>query len=361
MAEAKKFKLNKLKTKRAQWFAVIIAISIYISFYIPVPFFLTMPGTVIELDAIVEVEEGYEEEGTFMLTTVSMMPATLPTYLYSFFNPYMDSIPEELLFSDNEDPEDYSKRQIQIMSQSQENAILAAFEYLNLPLEIKDKGILVMGLIPDMPAEKILEVGDLLTEIDKKLTKKVEDLLVYLENKKAKDIIEITLIRDGKTYTKHTRLVDLPARTDQNGSVSSNKVGIGFYPYDDREIIPSKEVVFNTENIGGPSAGLMFTLEIINQLMANDLTKGYQIAGTGTISLDGTIGQIGGAKLKVKAAYEKGAEIFFVPKDIQEHYTNQKEAEESNKALGSPLQIVPVADLSEAVNFLKQLPAKEKK
>jgi len=112
------------------------------------------------------------------------------------------------------------------------------------------------------------------------------------------------------------------------------------------------------DDIGGPSAGLMFSLEIINQMLIDDLTKGYLIAGTGTINSDGEVGQIGSPRLKVKTAAEKGAEIFFVPKDNNEWDNNEKESIQANQDLGNPLIIVPVSNLSEAVEYLRRLTEK---
>ena len=73
------------------------------------------------------------------------------------------------------------------------------------------------------------------------------------------------------------------------------------------------EVAMDSQNIGGPSAGTMFTLEIMNQLTEQDLTGGLRIAGTGTISHDGTVGAIGGVTQKVHAAIDAGATVVFIP------------------------------------------------
>ena len=78
----------------------------------------------------------------------------------------------------------------------------------------------------------------------------------------------------------------------------------------------------NTEEIGGPSAGFMFSLEIYNQLTKEDLTKGYEIAGTGTISPDGTVGRIGGIEQKIIAADKAGADIFLAPNENGEKDSN---------------------------------------
>ena len=105
--------------------------------------------------------------------------------------------------------------------------------------------------------------------------------------------------------------------------------------------------------------GVAKNILIINQLIPEDITKGYRIAGTGQIGSDGQVGQIGGAKLKVKAAINNKAEIFFVPRDINATDVNQMEAVEANNRLGNPLNIVPIAHVEEAIEYLKRLPKKE--
>jgi len=351
---------NFLKSKRVQWTIIILAIMAYLSFYIPVPFYITMPGSAVELSSIIEVEDGYQERGSFMLTTVSMMPATAPTYIYSKFDTYTESIPKEYILNENEEQEEYDYRQLMAMLESQNDSILAAFNYLEIPIYITEQGVIVMGIMAGAPSEEVLQVGDLITGIDNIEIKNTDDLLNYLQPKQAGDIVRLTFTRDSTTYNEEIALINLSQQIEEDVNVGeedslTNSVGLGIYPYNDILLFPQKEVYFNTEDIGGPSAGLMFALEIVNRLTPEDLTKGYQIAGTGTLDANGTVGQIGGARLKVKAAYESGAEIFFVPKDIYEEDVNQKEAEEANKDLGSPMQIVPVATLDEAVQFLQKL------
>lgn len=316
-----------------------------------------MPGSALELDEIVEVSDGYTQTGDFMLTTVSMMSGTISYYLYSFIDPYMETIPKEYVLNENEKQEDYSKRQEKVMKQSQDDAIIAAFKFLDYPIEINEKGIMVMGFTPGAPSEDILEVGDLITAVDDKQVRKVDDLLEYFKNKKANDLVEVEFTRNNKKFKEEIPLVNFSEQYEDE-TIPKDKVGIGIYPFNEREVIPSKTVIFHTEEIGGPSAGLMFTLEIIDQLIPEDLTKGYKIAGTGTIDVNGVVGQIGGAGLKVKAASESGAEIFFVPKDITEDDINQKEAEATNIDLGNPLKIVPVADLNEVIEYLNSLQQK---
>lgn len=360
MTEDNRHKVNLLNNKKVQWTIIILAILVYVSFFIPIPYYITMPGSAVDLSSVIEVEDAYDEKGSFMLTTVSMMPATLPTYIYSKFDPYTESFPEEYILNENEDQWEYDYRQSLVMLQSQNDAIIAAFNYLDIPYYITEQGVIVMGIMAGAPSEDVLQVGDLITGVDNIEIKNTDDLLNYFQTKKAGDTVKLTFTRERTTYNEEVELIDLSGQDVEDSSIGeaesiTKSVGLGIYPYNDILLFPHKEVYFYTEDIGGPSAGLMFALEIINRSIPEDLTKGYHIAGTGTLDRDGNVGQIGGASLKVKAAYESGAEIFFVPKDIYEEDVNQKEAEEANKDLGSPMQIVPVSTLDEAVQFLQGL------
>ncbi|MFV9509908.1 PDZ domain-containing protein [Tepidibacillus sp. LV47] len=349
-----KKKLLVFKMKRLKLLFLLLMVFAYLSFYIPVPYYIAAPGIAVKLKRVISVENGYSEKGDFMLTTIRMNPGNLGYYLYSLFLPNIEYIPKHYILNPDEDPEEYEKRQLLVMKQSQEEALIAAFQKANVPFQIKQKGILVAGMIKGMPAEKIFQVGDVIIKVDQKPTYKLDDFLAILRNKKPGDKMSITFLRNQSTLTKKVSLVSLS--TKEGGT--KQRAGLGFYPSEEREVIPLRKVSFHTNEIGGPSAGFMFTLEIINQLVPDDLTRGYQIAGTGTIRADGKVGQIGGAKLKVHAAKEAGAEIFFVPKDIEPNDSNQKEVENENRKLAKPMMIVPVANLDEALQFLKQLPYK---
>lgn len=356
MAKMKQRYLNKIKSKKYQWVIAITAVLTYIILYIPVPYFIAAPGQAIELDTIIEVEDGTKESGELMLTSVSMYGASVLTVIYSKFNSYMELIPKELILDEDEGQDDYSKRQLQVMDESQEEAIIAAYSYLDLPIDIKNNGVLVMGILPNTPSEDVLEIGDLIISVDDRKITNLEDMLSYFNYKNEHEIVKINYIREKKEYTDEIPLVNLNSGNKQD--TGKNRVGLGIYPFEDRVVSTSKVIEFKTNDIGGPSAGLMFTLEIINQISEEDLTKGYKIAGTGTIDVEGNVGQIGSPRLKVKTAYDKGAEIFFVPEDIEEFDTNELEAKQANKNLKNQMKIVPVSTINEAIEYLKQLPEK---
>ena len=115
----------------------------------------------------------------------------------------------------------------------------------------------------------------------------------------------------------------------------------------------SKKVKFDAEGFGGPSAGLMFTLEIYEQLTKENIRHGQKIAGTGTMDELGNVGQIGGIDKKIVSANEAGVEIFFVPKDLSKEDDNEKIAKNVAKKIQSKMKIVPVATFEEALSYLK--------
>ncbi|MNC58959.1 Lon protease [compost metagenome] len=114
--------------------------------------------------------------------------------------------------------------------------------------------------------------------------------------------------------------------------------------------VAGKVVSFVDTNVGGPSAGLMFTMEIYNQLTPGDLSKGHRIAGTGTIDADGNVGAIGGVKHKIVAADREKAEVFFVP------VKNYDEAKARADKIGTDMLLVPVSTLDEALKYMEKLP-----
>lgn len=104
----------------------------------------------------------------------------------------------------------------------------------------------------------------------------------------------------------------------------------------------------------------MFSLEVYNQIVKEDLTRGYKIAGTGTMDAEGNVGQIGGIKHKIVAAHKEDVDIFFYPRDITEYDTNEKEIKEQVKEEGyTDIKIVPVSTLKEAIEYLEKLPEKK--
>lgn len=154
-------------------------------------------------------------------------------------------------------------------------------------------------------------------------------------------------MRNGKQLKENLNVKTIP-----NGN---GRVGIGVSIVTERELVVDPKVKINSHEIGGPSAGLMFTLEIYNQLVEEDLTKGHEIAGTGTINEKGEVGPIGGINQKVVAASDAGAEVFFAPNEKGAEKSNYKDALETAKDIKTKMKIIPVDTLDDALTYLEKM------
>lgn len=168
---------------------------------------------------------------------------------------------------------------------------------------------------------------------------------------------EESVYRAGETKQEYEARQRVSMQESKENAISAALpyLGLSVVPLDEA----SRAINFTTKSIFGPSAGLMFSLEIVRQAgQDKELTKGYKIAGTGTINAEGEVGRVGSVRLKIKTALKKDAEIFFVPNDPDNPNSNLLEANRVNEELGNRLQVVPVSTLTEALDFLEKLPTK---
>ncbi|WP_232019917.1 SepM family pheromone-processing serine protease [Ureibacillus thermosphaericus] len=333
----------------------------FLSFY-KLDYYIMKPGSSYDVSEFVTVENGdLDDEGTISLMTVAMGPATPLTYLIAKFKEYEDILKKEEVYHKEEDEREYNVRQLKLMKDSQFNAIYVAYNKAGLPYTVDYQGITVLNVLAGGASDGQLEPGDKIQEIDGNIIKKAEDLVHILETKKENDVVQLVIHRNDKLLDRTITLKEIP---DSDG-----KVGLGITYSENKTIKTEPMVKVNAEDIGGPSAGLMFTLEILNQLLEEDITKGYLVAGTGEIHEDGKVGRIGGIEKKVVAAHEDGMEIFFAPDDeIPEEVKKNNPAILSNyeaavniaKKLNTDMKIVPVKTIDDALNYLASLPEKDK-
>jgi PDZ domain-containing protein len=341
--------------KKWKWSAgMILLIFVVFLLYFPVPYFVSQPGDAVDLSELVRVEEGYAQEGNLMLTTIKMGKANVLSYAWAKMNDYVDLIEEKQILSQYQDEEEYNRYQQKLMELSKDTAIIAAFRQAGKEVDIINHGVLVMGIGENMPASNVLQLGDVIISIDGNKVNTAEDLIGYLEEKQVGERITLTVRRGQGVEEISLVLEELPVSTEDG----KRRAGIGISAVTDRSISTDPEVTIDTRKIGGPSAGLMFAIQIYNLLTPDDITKGYRIAGTGTIDVDGNVGRIGGVHQKVVAAHRAGAEIFFVPYERGAKNSNYELALKTAQEIGSSTEIVPIDTFEEALNYLEQLPEK---
>ena len=200
---------------------------------------------------------------------------------------------------------------------------------------------------------RVDQVGDLVTAVNGEIIEFSSDASELIGGKPPGEVVELTVLRpqdDGSAEELTVSVTLKPFRfVDEDGNVDEQPdrgmVGVLLQDGPSNIIFPV-EVEIDAQNIGGPSAGLMFTLEIINQLTDDDLTKGRRIAGTGTINAEGQVGPIGGVRQKVYAAIEVGAEYVLVPAG---------DFEDAIEAAGTDIEVVRIETITDALTFLDAL------
>ncbi|MCQ4087144.1 SepM family pheromone-processing serine protease [Saccharibacillus sp. JS10] len=324
-----------------------LVLLVYVVIYMPTSYKIERPGSAEEVKPMVSVVGADpEERGTFMMTTVSVTYANLALLGLSWFDDNAEVSKRDLDQSDDE----YRITQQYYMNSSQASAIAAAYREAKIPFKVKTDYVFITSVPNQDPQQKEFIAGDRIQAVNKHSITTLEDLRQTLETYKTGDQVEVTLERAGKAVTQSVTLIDIP---NEDGTT---RPGFGVSTGEVLRIDPDREqdeVKFTQTQVGGPSAGLMFTLEIYNQLTPGDLTRGYRIAGTGTIKSDGTVGEIGGVQHKIVAAERKGAEVFFVPA------SNYSVAKKKLDETGGTMKLISVKTLEQALNDLQNLPIKK--
>ena len=343
-------KNNKLKI----WLLGIIAvIAIGFSLFYPLPYYIEMPGGAYDIRSVLKVNEQKDKEkGSYNFVAVSISHATFAQILYAWATPFTEISSAEATTGGYSDA-DYMRINQFYMETSQNGAVYQALKKAGKPVSLDYLGVYVLDVSKNSSLKGVLNIADTVTSVNQKHFKSSADLIKFVSAMKLGDKVSVQYTSNGKDKSANGKIIKL-----KNG-----KNGIGISLTDHTKVHTKEKIDFTTEGVGGPSAGLMFTLNILDQINKEDLRKGRKIAGTGTIDQEGKVGDIGGAGLKVVAAAKEGAEIFFVPnnpvdprvkKVDPKAITNYKEALEAAKQLKTKMKIVPVKTVDDAISYLKK-------
>lgn len=237
-------------------------------------------------------------------------------------------LPSEVLFPPGQSQQQLTQEQTDEFQQSQSAAAVVALRHAGYPVQVY-----ISKVVPGQPADGHLQTNDIITSIDGHQVLSAGDVGTIVQGEPAGSKLVFDYVRAGK-----------PGTTTITSVTSDGRPRIGV-EVGERQPSPVT-ISFKLENVGGPSAGLMFTLGAIAKLEGTDLTDGKIIAGTGTIDEDGNVGPIGGIHEKMVGAYDAGARIFLAPAD------NCQEAA-SDPIPG--LKLVKVDTIDSALTALQQL------
>ncbi len=317
---------------------LIILPLVILAFFVPTGVYMERPGNAIPVDNRVTVQgpPTYENPGALMLTTVSLIPTSLLEMTAALFgDSKLES--EVSLLGPNPDPNLNNQVELRAMDQSKQAAAAVALMYLGYSIAVTQEGVLVDAVATGLPAEGRLQEGDLITAVNGQpalTTTALKNLIVAAG---IGATLTIHLTRNGQE-------LDVTLTTAENPSQAGEPV-IGIADEDKVKIDLPFPVQIDTAGIGGPSAGTMMALSVIDVLTPGGITGGKKIAGTGTIDAAGNVGPIGGINFKIRAAESAGAVAFIYP------VGNDAEVDKSK----AKIPLYPVKTLDEAIRAVQNI------
>ena len=324
----KNFIINNYKFLIA-WIIIVVLL-----FY-ELPYVIYTPGGIVNLEERIVVD-GEEDvtAGSLNMSYVSLVKGTIPMLLLSFVVPNWDILPSEEITREDESVDELLELEKLYMKSSIDNATILAFREAGKELNITREVNNIVYIADE--AETDLEMYDELLSVDKKNLATIDELRAYVNTLNEGDTVSILVNRDGKEKECSAKIYN---------TSDGLKVGISFLTTYEYETTPEIEVTTkNSES--GSSGGLMLSLAIYNAIADEDITKGRTIVGTGTIDINGNVGEIDGVKYKLLGANKNNAEIFLCPME------NYEEALEVKEEYDLDVEIHGVAIFSEALEYL---------
>ena len=319
---------------------VIAALAVAV--LVPVPYVILGPGPTLNTlgkDSsgkpliTISGHASYPTSGHLNMVTVSYQGCQGNTFniftaLVAWLNPHQAVVPEGEICPAGQTQQQTQQQDTQQMTSSQQTATAAALTELNIPYQV-----VVTQAVPGYPAYGVLRAGDVVTAVDGTPVTSQSSLSNLVNAHPAGTTLTLTIVRNGKPE-------QVQVRTKEAGGTAVMGVQISYkFPFD---------VTIKVGDIGGPSAGLMFALGIIDKLTPMNLTGGKFIAGTGEIEASGKVDPIGGIQQKMIGARQAGATIFLTP---------SANCPDAKGAVPAGLRLVSVSTLSQAVSDLAAIKA----
>ncbi len=332
---------NRQNKKLVVALSVAILLLAGVFFFWPTDYYRISPGIAKDISLMIKIEEDktYPVEGELMLTAVNMRPARLFDYVYiKLVKPDLIELRPK---PENVNMSEYMELMLEMMKESQLKAKAVALQQAGYNPTITGEGVKVVKVLEEGDAYGKLKEDDVIIAVDDQAVHLITETVNKIQDRELGQEAKVRILRDEEEIEYNLKTLPLKESSDDPS------IGVIITPHQRRIDLPVN-IEINAGQIGGPSAGGMFTLEIYNQLTKDDLTNGLKIAGTGTINLDGSLGPIDGIKQKIMAAKEEGAKIFFSPIG---------NGEEAKKMRGRGIEIVIVKNIEDIIDYLEEYEA----
>lgn len=325
---------DKIKKILKENYKFIIVLTILVLLmYIRLPYYAMAPGGTIDItDRVIMDNYASENKGSINMLYVSEYEITPLSYIIAKLSSWQIEKEQTRKIS-NETVEEINERDKIMRDNSLDIATMVAYQNASKKIEIKDKKNIIIATTRDNG----LKIGDIITKVDNIKCNDIKEIQNIISKKAIGDEIKFTIIRNNKEKEITTKV------SKEGNTKAVGVIIITEYEYDTD---PQIDIKFKSTERGA-SGGLMLTLTIYNAISDEDIIKGRNIAGTGTISADGSVGEIDGIKYKIMGAAKNKMDIVFVPS------ANYEEAIKTKEKYNYKLNIIKVDNFSEAVEYLK--------
>lgn len=311
---------------------------------LPVPYIRLAPGPTFNVigevnnEPVIEISgtQEFPTTGTLEMTTVRESGGprgglTFVQAIGAWFSQSDAVVPQELLYPEDTTGEEIKERQARLFTVSESNAIAAALNHLGLPV---NRQVVTAGVFSDTPADGVLEPGDVFVSVDGAAVESASQVGELVRAAPVGTTFDVVVIRAGSQE-----------RVSLTSAENPDDVGVAYVGISIAETFTGEfDIDLNLEDIGGPSAGMVFSIGIVDKLTAEDLLGGRSVAGSGTISPEGAVGGVGGIRQKLIAAQGAGAELFLLP---------QAQCGQAEGFIPDGLIAAPVQTLSEAIDVIR--------
>lgn len=325
---------------------VLLVLLAALGLLVRVPYLALEPGSATEVAPLISVDRApsYPPKLSVAFTTISQRDTTLVGSMAGWIDDDVELLPRKVVYGDGSRSENQKINQ-QMMDTSKLAAITVALRRLGYTVTIPTTGTAVRQVYADLPAAGKLQAEDLIVAVDGQPLDELGELRDLLQAGGPGTTHVLKVVRPVGSDTT----VDIPITTAAAPQDPARAV-VGIDPEEivkpfDVSTLPVS-VSIDSGRVGGPSAGLAFTLAIIDVLTKGELTGGRKVAVTGTMDFDGTVGPVGGGVQKAVAVRNAGYEAFLVPSD---------EFEEVQAKVGGDLRVIAVDTLAEALDALASL------
>ena len=305
--------------------------------------YILLPDPAHPVAPLVRVQGGHDPKGPGRIYFVDVFErrASELESLFPWIHNGATVVPAKLLVPPGVSDQAAHQADLRAMKISQQIAAAVALKHLGYKVVARPSGVVVDEIETTSHAVDLLRPADVITAVDGTTTPTIASLRATLNAVEPGQTVRLQIRRGTQTITSRVKTIANP--------VAKGRAIIGFTPDQAADIKLPLNVQIDAGNVGGPSAGLAFTLEVLAEL-GHDPTRGYKVAATGQIELNGAVAAIGGVKQKTFGVRDAGADVFLVPVD-------QGNAATAKRYAGN-LRIIPVTSFDQALRALAKLPPK---